>query len=179
MGLGGVSSKRLEWPYPQQVLRIFWQRVDKKASTKACWEWKRQRDDEGYGVFVYRDREYMAHRVACAIKYKRDIPQELVVLHSCDNPPCCNPHHLTPGTQAQNIADRVAKGRTRYGTVAGEAHYKAKLTMDQAREIRRRREEQGYTYRELAHTFGVNEAVISDIINKRTYREDEGDGPHT
>ena len=40
------------------------------------------------------------------------IPDGLLVLHSCDNPSCVNPDHLRVGTQAENIQDRDAKGRT-------------------------------------------------------------------
>jgi hypothetical protein len=36
-----------------------------------------------------------------------------VARHSCDNPPCCNPAHLVWGTQAENVADMVARGRHR------------------------------------------------------------------
>lgn len=41
------------------------------------------------------------------------------VLHSCDNPPCCNPAHLFLGTNADNTADRHAKGRDARGAAHG------------------------------------------------------------
>lgn len=34
-----------------------------------------------------------------------------VVRHSCDNPSCINPDHLTVGTQQENIADRRNRNR--------------------------------------------------------------------
>lgn len=34
-----------------------------------------------------------------------------VVMHSCDNPACCNPRHLSVGSQSENMQDCSYKGR--------------------------------------------------------------------
>ena len=47
-----------------------------------------------------------------------------VVRHACDNPPCCNPLHLLGGTHADNVADKVRRGRV----PRGETHYNADKT---------------------------------------------------
>lgn len=47
------------------------------------------------------------------IRKNGPIPAGLFVLHKCDNNRCCNEEHLFLGTQAENIADAVAKGRMR------------------------------------------------------------------
>jgi len=44
-------------------------------------------------------------------------PGPFVVMHTCDSPGCVRPDHLKLGTVAQNIADRVAKGRNRSATI--------------------------------------------------------------
>lgn len=54
----------------------------------------------------------LAHRQTWVFTHGQ-IPHGLHVLHRCDNPPCCNPAHLFLGTNLDNIADRVRKGRSR------------------------------------------------------------------
>lgn len=56
---------------------------------------------------------------------------DVCLLHSCDNPPCVNPNHLYIGDRADNVRDKVERGRLRIGEDAGMA----KLTEAQARRI--------------------------------------------
>ena len=84
-----------------------------------CWLWQRGHNGMGYGqigIGSMRDnsrRGALAHRVSYEI-FKGSIPNELFVLHKCDAPRCVNPDHLFPGTQADNMADKLAKGRHHY-----------------------------------------------------------------
>jgi len=86
----------------------FWAKVDK---TGDCWEWTGARFHHGYGLFYesasVRTR---AHRFAYET-LAGPIPPGVLVLHRCDNPPCVRPEHLFLGTQADNVADMIAKGR--------------------------------------------------------------------
>lgn len=75
-----------------------------------CWEWQGACDKDGYGVFDINGRTRSAHKVSYELKVGPVKPGQ-VLLHSCDNPPCCNYHHLTPGTQQENMQDMVEKGR--------------------------------------------------------------------
>lgn len=89
----------------------FWQRVDKTAGEDACWPWTARRDRRGYGrISVPGRRHFLAHRYAFESAVG-PITDGLNVLHSCDNPPCCNPAHLHLGTQADNLAEMRARGR--------------------------------------------------------------------
>lgn len=71
-------------------------------------------------------------RISLWIDSGVEVPQGLVVMHSCDNPPCVNPKHLRPGTKMDNSRDCVNKKRN----VFGERHSKSKLTESQVLNIR-------------------------------------------
>lgn len=71
-----------------------------------CWEWAGNRNQHGYGRL---DTTY-AHRLSWEFHHG-PIPDGLVVMHACDNPPCVNPWHLRLGTQVENMRDMARKGR--------------------------------------------------------------------
>lgn len=102
------------------------------------------------------------HQVAWLIA-GRDLPEDLVIRHTCDTAACCNPKHLVLGTQLENMRDKVERGRSS----TGEKNGRAKLTADQVREILRRA---GESRIGLAREFGVVPAVIHNIIRRRTWR---------
>ena len=73
-----------------------------------CLVWTGTKDKDGYGVFRLNNRWHKAHRYF----YPDDIPKGLLVLHSCDNPPCVLPDHLRVGTSQDNVDDMVKRGRS-------------------------------------------------------------------
>lgn len=102
------------------LVERFWSKVIRGGENE-CWPFTGPvRGDRGHRGFTIGLRDYYAHRVAYALATGGD-PRRLgdpQVLHHCDNPPCCNPRHLFLGTNADNVADKVAKGRQS----RGEAH---------------------------------------------------------
>src|SRR5690242_6357246 len=75
-----------------------------------CWEWNGARSARGYGKKKIMFRDYTTHRLAYAWA-NGPIPAGMLVMHTCDNPPCCNPRHLRLGTHLDNQRDKAAKGR--------------------------------------------------------------------
>jgi len=84
-----------------------WSRIDQGPG---CWVWPGAKRKGGYGAIWRNGRGMSTHRLAYELTYG-PIPAGLLVLHRCDNPPCCRPDHLFLGDTATNVADAIAKGR--------------------------------------------------------------------
>lgn len=119
--------------------------------------------DDGYGAFWLDGGNRRAHRIAYALTHG-PIPAGLRVLHTCDNPPCCNPAHLFMGTNADNSGDMVTKGHA-----YGEKNGRAKLTEGDVRAIRAEREA-GATILPLARKYGVAHSLVERIIDRRAWK---------
>jgi len=103
------------------------------------------------------------HRLALWVW--RDIPVEAdyETIHTCDNPPCCNPDHLLPGTHQQNMADMKTKGRRDASTMPkGSAVHNALLDEASVREIKRRLDA-GETAIAIASDYSVKPTTIQKI----------------
>lgn len=68
-----------------------------------CWEWTRGRFGYGYGKISVKRRGWGAHRVYYQL-IRGWVPDNQVMSHECDNPPCINPDHLKATTQWENNA---------------------------------------------------------------------------
>lgn len=90
----------------------FWRYVNVRDSNDLCWEWTRSINRGGYGLYRFGNKTVSTHRIAFALHHGRPIKEGKILMHSCDNPRCCNPHHLCEGTHVENSQDAASKGRS-------------------------------------------------------------------
>jgi hypothetical protein len=108
-----------------------------------------------------------AHRVAWILS-NGQIPPDGILIHHCDNPPCCNPSHLSIGTHQDNRDDCVSKRRQ----ASGEKQGLAKLTWKLVREMRQLHQS-GMLIKDIALKYGVHKSVARKAIRAITWREDQ------
>lgn len=115
-----------------------------------CWVWQRAKTKAGYGQVPVGGRMLYAHRVY----YEDDvgpIPDGLVLDHLCRNPACCNPDHLEPLTQAENMR-RARRSVCRHGhELTGENVYLTPEGNRQCRECNRARARRRVQVQGMAH----------------------------
>ncbi len=138
----------------------FWSKVKRGPR---CWEWQVGCTSAGYGSFSLKGRTRYAHRVSYAMGH--DIPKGLCVLHKCDKPPCVRPSHLFLGTKADNVADKVNKGRQASGVHTGSA----KLTEAEVKSIRC----DPRILRVIAKQYKVDQSLIGLIKQRKIWKHIE------
>lgn len=131
-----------------------------------CWIWTAATKEHGYGVIGLgsrKDGTIKAHRLAYML-YKGQLPDNQVVMHTCNTPSCVNPAHLEAGTRKQNQRYMVQCGRLKLPDNRGTKATWSKLTEEAAREIKRayKTKTKG-TGTALAKKYGVSRAAIYEI----------------
>jgi len=157
---------------PAAVAR-FWAKIRKEEG--GCWAWMAAKGNKGYGAFGIGGSTFKAHRIAFILS-GGVIPSGRCLLHSCDNPPCCNPDHLTVGTKADNNADMIRKGRKRSGATKtpvkecryerGANHHAAKMTPELVRALRSDRAA-GMSTSRLGRKYGINGTAARKIATRK------------
>ena len=142
----------------ERIWERFWSKVEIRAHDE-CWPWMGGTQGGGYGQFSMGAEQTTAHRVAYILCIG-PVPLRHVVMHTCDNPPCCNPAHLEHGRNADNCMDAVDKGRS--------VHMGA-LSARQVRDIRAR-SKFGMNQSALAREYRVAQSTISRITTGNTHR---------
>ena len=132
-----------------------------------CLIWTGSRNDWGYGTLWVDGKSKRAHVVAWEL-VNGPVPPGLCVCHNCptgDNPACVRVEHLWLGTNAENVADRDAKGRGASGAThwssysRGGHNPRSRLTAADVLTIRVRLAA-GESQGRIATDFGVSQATI-------------------
>lgn len=126
----------------------------------SCWNVQGHALPNGYVLIGSHPNRALAHRLAYTLTHGR-IPAGMVVMHSCDNPRCVNPDHLSAGTQRQNIHDSIRKGR--YNVFGIQ-----KLNAAQVREIRAAARS-GEMHKTIAKRFGIARNTVSGIVSRAAW----------
>ena len=125
-----------------------------------CIEWQGGKTDKGYGRWDGpkdengKRKKWLAHRL-CWTLVNGEIPEGMQINHHCDNPPCVNTDHLYLGTQADNIADKMRRGRN----AKGEDNGYSKLTADKVRAIR----SDGRPLKAIGSDYGISFGQVGKI----------------
>lgn len=148
------------------AIERFWASTH-KAGPDECWPWKGGKS-KGYGRITLHTpsgkAQFQAHRVSYLL-HNRELPTNLLVMHSCDNPQCVNPNHLTLGTDLENTLDASKKLRMH----PGERTFGAVLTEELIKHIRfchSRGEQINSIARRIAH----HRRTVADVVNNKTWR---------
>jgi hypothetical protein len=125
-----------------------------------CWIWTLALNVYGQPFAHINKKQSIAYRTSYEA-FIGPIPEGAHVLHRCDTPCCCNPHHLFLGTHLDNMKDRDTKGRQ----PRGESHGMSKLTADVARMIYA----DTRNGRLIAAEFGISKTAVNSIRRGRTW----------
>lgn len=147
---------------PNQGIETAFNKIEARSieTENGCFEWQGPTIGQGYGHIRCDGAEWYIHRLA----FRRFICEQLpeVVMHSCDNTRCWNPDHLVGGTHADNVNDKVRKGRHNYGT----KNYNARLTEGLVQEIRA----SGLSLMELVAKYGISKGAIHCVLTGATWK---------
>lgn len=127
----------------------------------------------GYGQLNWSRKigPVLVHRLAYAIEHRVPLEslEHKVVMHSCNNPACIRPSHLSLGTQRDNLAFMRSLGRSARGERSGSTT----LTEADVRLIRKLWDERNMTGSEIAKQFGISVSAVSSIAHRINWRHVE------
>lgn len=140
-----------------------------------CWLWKGGTNKDGIPYFTLDNKKVIAYRLVYSLVNPTwDINNSREVLrHQCkdaegravDNPLCCNPAHVIPGTHIENMLDMASRGRS--GLTKAMIYDIIKLN----------REMPELTHKQIAdriafkHQTNVSRQAITDLLAGNRHRE--------
>lgn len=148
--------------------------LKKIKKTPNCWEWKAQKNIQGYGLLWFREggRRFFrkAHRLMWELE-NGEIEKGKYICHSCDNPGCVRPSHLFIGTANDNNQDKIKKGRN--FNLSRASHPMAKLTEAQVSEIRNAKASATKRFwgaKDLAYRLGISYPHLCKIAKGSSWK---------
>jgi len=156
--------------------KCYWSHVDKNGPVPpkipelgCCWPWKACFTKKGYGRMVRlingKKKQVLAHRIGYALQ-RGPVPENLRVLHHCDNRACQRGSHMYLGTDAENMRD-CALRETR----------KTKITNAQVVELLGLADK--HTQQFLADKYRISRVQVSRIIHGKRRQHVEVGGLDT
>lgn len=146
----------------KSIYDIYPDRITKSGD---CWLWTAGKAGKGYGIIGEYDpitkktNKTYIHRLSYEMSIGV-IPDGYVIMHRCDIPNCCNPEHLTAGTQKQNIHDAIKKKRfTGWPVFKGSNHGMSIVTEDDVKKMRKDTRK----YKDIADDYGLSVKQVSKI----------------
>jgi hypothetical protein len=152
--------------YSSTMKEFFCKRINIK-DIDSCWVWTGIKNQKGYGRIRRNKIWYSSHRVSWEL-YFGEIPDDMLVLHKCDNPSCVNPDHLFLGTNQDNMDDKVSKGRQ--SRLYFERNPASRLSYKDVLEIRRLYG-LGVSQTTLSRMFLSTQANVSSIILCKNWKD--------
>ena len=159
-----TDNLAMSWAFRQLP---FWNRVEAQTiqNENGCHVFTGSKDKFGYGR-IHKDKKLVRLHRAMYERVHGFIPKGMVILHSCDNPACINPHHLSADYQSENVKDMYSKGRG--NNLAGSKHGMAKLNEADVVNIKKRLSN-GDTCVSISKDYGVSEGSIRNIKKGRNW----------
>jgi hypothetical protein len=159
---------------------LLWRNVDK---TDTCWLWKKRPGAHGYGSLSYGNdtARLLVHRISLELAIGRPLLKHERACHVCDIRLCVRNDgvgtyavsgidyprygHLWLGTDAANLADMVAKGRS----AKGSAHSQSRLTESDVIHMRAIAEQSDINQRQIADMFHISPSAVSVILGRKRW----------
>ncbi len=151
-----------------------WVATPPVRTVRGCIEWPfGVSASGGYGTLADAGGEYgtdiVTRQVLLAVIGEPPEPpvgQRILALHSCDNPPCIAPEHLRWGTEADNVDDKMKRGR--HHSSRGTTNPRALITEEQVHEIDALLAA-GVSQLKIAKEYGIAQTAVSAILRRTNW----------
>jgi len=162
----------------QEQIDLFWSKVEKRGENE-CWPWLAgKKVDKEYGGFYFRqiNNTIASHKIAFIIAHNfdfEDIPDSIIIRHSCNNPPCVNPLHLKMGTCKDNSQDMVNSGNSLKGSKNPKYIHISKDTINEMR----KKYSKKIGIRQISKEYNVSYGYAYNIVKNRIHTDENYNPP--